>query len=569
MDPHRRRATLATAAVLATAGVVAVVASRPASPFTPPLYPGARAFPPLVWLAGALGLDRLSRDAVGIIGAAALFASAAAFVFALVQAWRGALPTRRVVLVAVILHVLAVAIPLFLSRDVYSYAIYGRMVSHHGANPYTEIPAAFPTDATYPRVSVDWIDSPSVYGPAFTATAGGVTALVESPANIVTGFKVLAAVASLGTVLLVLAAARRLLPERAAFAAVLVGWNPVVVFHGVAGGHNDAILALAVAAAVLAIAARRELWGTAALALGTLVKVSGAIPLLVAVVAAVLRRPAGERWRAFWLHAGVAAAVSVPFVVPFMQTEDPTLGTLELTSRQGWLAPSRFVLTIVRGVARVVGGDVAYDVASLLVRVAFPLLFGWVLATLLRHLARDRLSLQPEVVLGAMGWASLISLLVSPVLLPWYAAWVLPLAWFLPNPARGGAVLVSVALTITELVAEPTRSPGVWEAMVFGLHWVATPIVLLVLIRLVLDLRRRAALVPAGGPSSPLVVERLDAESVGGRLPRRAVASSDQPGGHVSGTTDGDAERHRDRTIEREAESIGHERRRDAQGRSD
>jgi hypothetical protein len=524
MDPHRRRATLATAAVLATAGVVAVVASRPASPFTPPLYPGARAFPPLVWLAGALGLDRLSRDAVGVIGAAALFASAAAFLFALVQAWRGALPTRRVVLVAVILHVLAVAIPLFLSRDVYSYAIYGRMVSHHGANPYTDI---------------------------------------------VTAFKVLAAVASLGTVLLVLAAARRLLPERAAFAAVLVGWNPVVVFHGVAGGHNDAILALAVAAAVLAIAARRELWGTAALALGTLVKVSGAIPLLVAVVAAVLRRPAGERWRAFWLHAGVAAAVSVPFVVPFMQTEDPTLGTLELTSRQGWLAPSRFVLTIVRGVARVVGGDVAYDVASLLVRVAFPLLFGWVLATLLRHLARDRLSLQPEVVLGAMGWASLISLLVSPVLLPWYAAWVLPLAWFLPNPARGGAVLVSVALTITELVAEPTRSPGVWEAMVFGLHWVATPIVLLVLIRLVLDLRRRAALVPAGGPSSPLVVERLDAESVGGRLPRRAVASSDQPGGRVSGTTDGDAERHRDRTIEREAESIGHERRRDAQGRSD
>jgi hypothetical protein len=496
-----------TAAVLITAGVVALVASRPGSPFTPPLYPGAEGFPPFRWAADTLGLDALSRDAVGVLGAAALFAAAGAFLFALNAAWRGALSIRRILAVALILHAVAVAVPLFLSRDVYSYAIYGRMVSHHGANPYTEIPAAFPEDPTYPRVSVDWIDSPSVYGPAFSAVAGGVTAVVESPASIVLVFKLVAAVASLGTVLLVLAAARRAIPERAAFAAVLIGWNPVVVFHGVAGGHNDAILGLAVAAGVLALLARRELWATAALAAGTLIKVSGAIPLAVAVVAATLRRPRGERLRPFGLHAFVAAAVAAPFVLPFIQAEDPTLGTLELTSRQGWLAPSRFVLTVVRSAARALGGSAAYDLASLAVRVTFPALFVWIVVRLLRYLGREPAALRPEDVVAAMGWASVISFLVSPVLLPWYAAWVLPLAWLLPNPARGGVVLVSLALTITELVAEPSRSPGVWEAMVFGLHWVATPIVLLVLIRLVLDLRRRTALAPSAGLSSPLLVE--------------------------------------------------------------
>jgi hypothetical protein len=567
MIRERSRAAGATAAILGSAGVVALVASRPGSPFTPPLYPGAEGFPPLTALAEGLGLDSLPRNAVAVLGAGALFASVGAFLFALVQAWKGRLPIRRIVIVAIVLHAVAVAIPLFLSRDVYSYAIYGRMVSHHAANPYTHIPAEFGSDPTYPLVSVDWIDSPSVYGPAFSAVAGGVTRIVESPAGIVLAFKLLAAAASLVTILLVTVAARRVIPERAAFAAVLIGWNPVVVFHGVAGGHNDALLGLAVGAAVVALLAHRELWATAALAFGALVKVSGAVPLLIAVVASVLGQPRGRRGRAIIQHLAVAAAVAVPFVIPFMQTEDPTLGTLEVTSRQGWLAPSRFVLVLVRGAAGAIGGDVAYDVASLVVRVAFPLLFLWVLVALVRHLGRRPDTLGPVVVIGAIGWASLISVLVSPVLLPWYAAWVLPLAWFLPNPARGGAVLLSVALAITELVAEPTRSPGVWEAMVFGLHWVATPMVLFVLVRLVLDLRRRLALTPAAGLSSPLLVEHPGPLGrPAGPVPSRSALPT--PGQEVSGRAHEDHQPEGHTVPGSEAEAVGHERGPDGHGDS-
>jgi hypothetical protein len=93
------------------------------------------------------------------------------------------------------------------------------------------------------------------------------------------------------------------------------------------------------------------------------------------------------------------------------------------------------------------------------------------------------------------------------VLLPWYAAWVMPMAWILPRTARGSAVLLSMALAITELVAEPSRSPDVYEAMVFGLHWVATPAVLLILIRLLLDLRRRLRAGPVDGADDPLIAE--------------------------------------------------------------
>jgi hypothetical protein len=504
-----RVAWSATVGILGTAAMVALLASRPGSPMTPPLFPGAEAPPFLRWLTGVLGIDALSRDAVGVLAAVALVAAAASFVYALREAWAGRLTLRRIFWVAVILHAVAVIIPLFLSRDVYSYAIYGRMVSVHGVNPYVDIPASFIDDPVYPLVSVDWIDSPSVYGPAFVAISAAVTGIFSSPPALVLAFKALAAVASLGTMVLAVAGARRVRPERAAFAAVLVGWNPVIVFHGVAGGHNDALVGLALAAGVLLILSGRELWATAALVLGTLVKISGGVPLAIAVLAAVFRRPKGQRLRALAAHVGVGLAVALPFIVPFEQAEDPSLGTLELTSRQGWLAPSRFVLVVLRGTANFLGGDLAGDIVSVVVRAAFPLLFLVVLVMLVRHLAIDPARIEPPLVVAAMGWATLVALMISPLLYPWYAMWLVPVAWLVPRPARDGAVVVSVALAVTELVAEPSRAPRVWEAMVFGLHYVATPIVLLVLIRLLLELRRRLRAGPAPGSSDPLLMEAV------------------------------------------------------------
>ena len=499
----------ATVGILGTAAMVALLASRPGSPMTPPLFPGAEAPPFLRSLTRVLGIDALSRDAVGVLAAVALVSAAASFMYALREAWAGRLTLRRIFWVAVILHVVAVIIPLFLSRDVYSYAIYGRMVSVHGVNPYVDIPASFIDDPVYPLVSVDWIDSPSVYGPAFVVISAAVTAVFSSPPSLVLAFKALAAVASLGTMVLAVAGARRVRPERAAFAAVLVGWNPVIVFHGVAGGHNDALVGLALAAGVLLILSGREMWATVALVLGTLVKISGGVPLAIAVLAAVFRRPRGQRLRTLAAHVGVGLAVALPFIVPFEQAEDPSLGSLELTSRQGWLAPSRFVLVVLRGTANFLGGDLAGDIVSVVVRLAFPLLFLIVLVMLVRHLATDPLRIEPPLVVAAMGWATLVALMISPLLYPWYAMWLVPVAWLVPRPARDGAVVVSVALAVTELVAEPSRAPRVWEAMVFGLHYVATPIVLLVLIRLVLDLRRRLRTGPAPGWSDPLLMEAV------------------------------------------------------------
>ncbi len=537
------RSRAATFATLASSLAVALLASRPQSPLTPPLPRGAQAPEALSRGAELLALDRLPKDVAAALSALLLFAAAAVFLYSLREAWKGSLGVGRVVTVGVLLHLLMLVTPLFLSRDVYSYGIYGRMVSEYGVNPFVTTPAAFQQDPLFPFVSEDWRDSPPVYGPGFVVLSAGVTSLASTPASIVWAFKLLAVLAGVGTMLLVVASARRVRPERAAFAAALVGWNPVVLLHGVAGGHNDALVGLAIAAAVFLLLSGKEVAASAVLVLGSVVKVTAAIPLVVLLGGVVAGRPAGERLRALVRHAGVGALVALPFVLPFMQTKDPSLGALELSTRQGWLAPSAFLWNLFRGVGRLLGAPAAGTALGFIVRFGFAVILVGVLAALLRHLAREPGRITPTLLVAAMGWAMLVALLTSPLLLPWYAASAMPLAWLLPRVPRFGAVFLAVVLTITELIADPASSPRIWEAMVVGLHNVASPLALVILGLLLLELRRRLAIGPASGDSDPLLLERFPAPKrsglSGGADSRRVAGHADEDGGRDSGGATG------------------------------
>jgi hypothetical protein len=513
--PSRATARIATAVTVLTWVAVALLSSRTRSPLTPPLPPGAEAPWFLSRTAMALGLDRLPKEVAGLLSGVLLLSAGLAFLYSARAAWRGNLTVRRVLVVGIALHALALAMPLFLSRDVYSYTIYGRMLSAHGGNPYVSVPAAFPDDPVSPYVSPDWSLTPSLYGPAFVVLAAGLTRVAQSPAAAIVGFKLLAVLASTGTMLLVAAAVRRARPERAAFAAAMIGWNPVVVLHGAAGGHSDALVALGVATAVLLILRRRDLLGTGVLALGTLVKVSGGVPLLLAVIGAVARRPRGERLRAAAAHVGIAAAVAAPFVVPFLQTRNPTLGFFTLTKLQAWWAPSRLLGVTLRELGRVLGSPAAGEVLAILVRLAFPAAFLAALVGMCRHLGRQPHRIDPVLVVGAMAWMSILGLMSSPLLLPWYVVWFLPLAWVLPRTPRIAAVVMSAALAITELIAEPSRAPLAWEVMGFGIQYVVTPLILVLLVWLLRDLRARLRLAPAEGFLDPVLLDSASAEGLG------------------------------------------------------
>jgi len=481
---------VAPVASVASFVFMAVVAATPRSAFQPLLPPDARGSGPFRWLSDVVGLGSASATTLAVVAVVAIVVAAAAFVLLAYAAWSRAVSVGAVVAIALLGHAIVALVPLLFSRDVYSYAYYGRIAAVYHANPYVSTPLDFPHDPLAAYVGPKWVNTPAVYGPVWVLVSEVVVRVATSLTAMIEVFRALAIVASLATLGVIAWTVRRLWSGRLAFALAVFGANPVILFHSVASGHNDLWVALAIAGAfALAVTGRT---GTAAvvLALGALVKVTAALPLLLLVVAVVASRPRGARVRAAIAHVVPAAIVALAFAIPFLQAHDPTLGVLELAGHEGWLAPSRFFHRL-------------FDVVGLgwLARIAFAGALVLVVYVVARSLVRSRDGDAFE--LGAAWGSSLLFLvLLGPVLLPWYVAWVLPLAWLLPRVPRTVLLALGVALVLSQLRTEPSTLPQLYDASLIVGHYVFTPVVIGLLSWLGLDLRRRVR------ASAPLADER-------------------------------------------------------------
>jgi alpha-1,6-mannosyltransferase len=508
----RTRRTIAVAGSIVGVGLMALVASVQGSAFQPLQPPASRASGPLASVAGALGLDSFSGDAAAVLGAVAVLVSVVTFLYALREAWRGTLSVGLVIALAVAYHVIMLFLPLILSRDVYSYAFYGRISSLHSANPYVSTPSDFSDDRLFPLIGQQWRDTPDVYGPLFTLIAAGLTRLLDRIGELINAFQLISAAASIGLMLVVARVASATHPARGPFAVALIGLNPVVLFYSVASGHNDLLVAFAIVCGLALLVARRDLWATAALTAGALVKASAVVPLILLVVVAVARRDPGFRARALLSHLAVAGGLGLVCALPFLQADDPTLGMTELATHEGWLAPTRFFRATLGKLAELVAGDGARSAIEVVVRLTFAAVLLYLLAAIAVALVKRSRTGTPILVeeqAAAWGWALLLLTLMGPVLLPWYVTWIFPVAWLLPRAPRIALLVTSVALTISLVNAEPLRSERVYDATLLLGHYVVTPVLFGFLVWVVLDLRRRLrdglpfAETPEGVPATP------------------------------------------------------------------
>jgi alpha-1,6-mannosyltransferase len=464
--------------------VFATFAAAPGSPFQPVLPSGVRPNGPFTALATAIGLDRLAGTWLIVTGVMASALAVAGFLVLVRESWRGRVSLRTVIVLVIVLHAVVLTLPLLFSRDVYSYAFYGRIAAVYDANPYVQTPVDFGGDALWPLVGPKWVDTPAVYGPLFTTVSSGIARSVDAPAGQVDAYRWLAAIASLATVAMIAGVARRLHPERAAFAAAVFGVNPVVVFHAVGSGHNDLLVALAVVSAFALLVSARELPAVAVLALGALVKATAVLPLALVLVWCIARRPPGRRARTAATHGGLAIAIGVIFSLPYLQTDDPTLGMLRLAGHEGWLAPSVFM--------RKVFDMLSFGTMGWLARVAFAVTLILVFLQLARDVGRRAADGESvEAVGAAMGWSMVLLMLLGPVLLPWYVVWALPLAWLLPKAPRATLVAAGAALALAQWSTEPLRYPDAFAVNLWIGHWIVTPAMFALVLWCLLDLRRR------------------------------------------------------------------------------
>jgi alpha-1,6-mannosyltransferase len=486
----RSRSTSTGAAAVALAGVglagMAIVGAAPGSPFQPALTPNGQPKGLLKDIALRFGLGSIHGNVQLFVATTVSVLAVAAFLFLLREAFRGGVSLRLVAGLVVFVHVALLFVPLLFSRDVYSYAYYGRIAGVYGGNPYVETPLDHSGDLLWGYVGPKWVDTPAVYGPAWTSLSAGLSRFLPKPVDHVEAYRFLAIVASLATCAALVWVMRMRWPGRAAFALVAFGANPVVLFHSIASGHNDLLLALAVVVALGLVLRDRPLPAVAVLTLGALVKASAVIPLVLLIVWYVGGRPSGERRRALATSAGLAGGLAFAFSLPYLQLQDPTLGMLTLAGHEGWLAPSMALNHLL--------DFVSFHTLGWVARVGFA---GLLLVSLI-GIGREVWRRAPDRSVGALaaawGWSLLLLALLGPVLLPWYVVWALPLAWALPRLPRLALLGVGAVLAVTLWSAEPLRYPGAFGVNLFVGHWVVTPALLVVLVLLLRELRSRLRL---------------------------------------------------------------------------
>jgi hypothetical protein len=325
-----------------------------------------------------------------------LVVSLVAWTLLVLLGWaRGSLPKAAVIGAICLTIGAAVSAPSNQSKDVFSYAMYGRIVTVYHENPFSMYPVHFEGDPMRRQVGQLWQRTPDIYGPAFTAMMASLAPVNgESTFRVRFSYQLIAAAA--------LAAILWLLWRRTGSVLVLafVGLHPLATVSVVNGGHPDALVGLGVLLGVLLAMERRVLLAALAFAFATACNFTTVtVPIVMAVWA----------WRR-WTRKEVVE----------FSTISVGLGALPYFFLGGWIANAREHSQLL---SRQSLWNAVLSIAN--VRSHIPngstLVVGVLMLLVLWRQARLP---NPEAAAAA---ALIVFVVASPWVMPWYGFAALPL----------------------------------------------------------------------------------------------------------------------------------------------
>jgi alpha-1,6-mannosyltransferase len=403
-----RPALLGFVAVLA----VAIGASMPSSPFKLEM--------PGVWFFGEPSTATPSRWGVyfslaAVYGGLLLFMRVWWGMVRLYRSRRG-VPVKAMMAVfaAWSLPILVIA-PLF-SRDAYSYAAQGEMVSHH-MNPYLYGPFELGNNSYTAPVDPLWGNAPAPYGPLFLQIDGFFTRITFH--NELATIVLLRLLSLVGVLLIAWSVPKlaRLYHRDGAELFTLMVLNPVTIFHLIGGGHNDALMLGLLVAGLTMAKEKRPIIGILLCALATAVKAPAAIGILYI------------GWS--WLGTGIPIRERVRPVVTAGLIGLGVLGFFSYVSGLGWgwvsilgtpgvvrswASPTTGVAFMITGVAHL--AHIGFGLGGVLSVCRFLGLLGAGVAGVWLLRNSDRIG-----TLKALGITLLLFVLLGPVVQPWYLSW--------------------------------------------------------------------------------------------------------------------------------------------------
>jgi hypothetical protein len=382
------------------------------------------------WLTGSFGGAGLDLGLGALIAVFVLmFVS-----YAVVARAADRLSGRAVLISIAALHVVVLLAPPLLSTDIFSYGAYARMGAVYGANPYLHGPSAIPLDPLNSLIGAQWVSTPTVYGPLFTALSYLLVPLGIA-ANVF-AYKAVAAISSLLIVGVVWHAAR-LRGLNSVKAVALVGLNPLIFMYGVGGGHNDLLMLAILVTGLYVLLQQRERSSGALIVVATAVKLTAGLLLPFALAGSAGRRDGAGGRQGLLIGAGIGAALIAALGFALFGTGPlHLLGTLQSIQSQGGAHSVAGFIATALGV-----GELA-SAAGVVLSAGFVLVVVWLLWRVWIG--------ELDWITGA-GWATVALLITTGFLVPWYVAWLLPLAALSSDRRLWLAAIVMTGLGLTSL----------------------------------------------------------------------------------------------------------------------
>ncbi len=456
VDPAERRRLLVRPAILGFLAVLAVSvgASLPSSPFKLEL--------PGVWFFGVPSTAAGSQWAVyftlaAVYGGLVLFGRVWWWMVRL-YSHRPGVPVSQMWWVFALwsLPMLVIA-PLF-SRDAYSYAAQGEMVSHH-ISPYLYGPNQLGNNAFTMPVDKLWTNAPAPYGPLFLQLDGFFARITMH--NELATIVLLRLLALVGVVLVAVCVPRlaRLYKRDGAELFTLMVLNPVTIFHLVGGAHNDALMLGLLVCGLTMAKERRPVLAVVLCALATAIKAPAALGLVYV------------GWS--WLGPDVPIRDRIRPLVTSLLLGAGVLGFFSYVSGLGWgwvsilgtpgavrswTAPTTSLALGITGLAHLLHIGVGLGGVLTLTRflglLTTAVIGGWLL------LNSDRVG-----TLKALGITLLLFVVLGPVVQPWYLSWGLIL---LAPVALGRLRSVIIGLSIWTAFVELPGGVQLFKDMLTG-----------------------------------------------------------------------------------------------------
>jgi alpha-1,6-mannosyltransferase len=340
------------------------------------------------------------------------------------------------VLVLWVIPMLVVA-PMF-SRDVFSYAAQGEMVSHH-INPYVYGPFTLGSGPYVSPVDPLWGNTPAPYGPLFLIVDGFfASATLHNATGTVIALRLLSLVSviALAWCLPKLARAIGRDPGQAFVLGVL---NPIVVLTLVGGAHNDAMMVALLVGGITAAKLDRRVLGVVLCALAAAVKAPAALGILyIGWDWLGPEVPWRQRLRPVAISGVLAGAVLLaPTALSGLGLG--WIGNLATPGTvRSWAAPATGLGMAASSLLHLVGLGVSQSAVISVTRLAglaaAVALGVWLLTQ------SDRIGQ-----LKALGLTLLAFVILSPVVQPWYLTWGLIL---LAPVATGRLRSLLIALSV-------------------------------------------------------------------------------------------------------------------------